>query len=138
MKSGFDARHLMRRIVTSQTYQRTSTPNASNRHDDQNFSHAIPRRVPAEALLDSLVQATAVSESLPNGFRAAQLPDASSENPFLRLFGKPQRMDAGECERGNGSNMLQALNLINGKSVLGRVKNPNARPALLLKEKLTD
>ena len=70
----------MRRIVTSQTYQRTSAPNESNRDDDQNFSHAIPRRVPAEALLDSLVQATGVAEALPNGFRAAQLPDASVEN----------------------------------------------------------
>jgi hypothetical protein len=138
VKSGFDARHLMRRIVTSQTYQRTSTPNESNRDDDQNFSHAIPRRVPAEALLDSLVQATGVPEALPNGFRAAQLPDASVENAFLRLFGKPQRMDACECERDNGSNMLQALHFLNGKSILGRVRSPSARPTLLLAKKPTD
>jgi hypothetical protein len=138
VKSGFDARHLMRRIVTSQTYQRTSTPNESNKDDDLNFSHAIPRRVPAEALLDSLAQATGVAEPLPNGFRAAQLPDASVENPFLHLFGKPQRMDACECERDNGSNMLQALHFLNGKSILGRVRNPSARPALLLAKKMSD
>ena len=47
-------------------------------------------------------------------------------------------MDACECERDNGSNMLQALHFINGKSILGRVQNPGARPALLLNEKLTD
>ena len=138
IKSGFDTRHLMRRIVTSQTYQRSGAPNASNKHDDQNFSHAIPRRVPAEALLDSLVQATAIPEGLPNGFRAAQLPDASIENPFLKLFGKPQRMDACECERDNGSNMLQALHFLNGKSILGRVRNQSARPALLMAKKTTD
>jgi hypothetical protein len=141
VKSGFDARHLMRRIVLSQTYQRSGAPNASNKHDDQNFSHAIPRRVPAEALLDSLVQATAVPEAfggVPGGFRAAQLPDANSENAFLHLFGKPQRMDACECERDNGSNMLQALHFLNGKSILGRVRNPSARPAILLAKKLTD
>ncbi len=138
VKSGFDARHLMRRIVTSATYQRTGTPNATNKSDDQNFSHAIPRRVPAEALLDSLVQATAVPEGLPNGFRAAQLPDATVENIFLRLFGKPQRMDACECERDNGSNMLQALHFLNGKSILSRVRNPAARPALLLQKKMAD
>jgi hypothetical protein len=34
--------------------------------------------------------------------------------------------------------MLQALNFLNGKSILGRVKNPNARPALLVRGKLTD
>jgi hypothetical protein len=137
----FDARHLMKRIASSETYQRSSVPNDSNRGDEQNFSHAIPRRIPAEALLDSLVQATGVPESIggaPGGFRAAQLPDANVASDFLRLFGKPQRMDACECERDNGSNMLQALNFINGKSILGRVKNPGARPALLLAKKPTD
>jgi hypothetical protein len=137
----FDVRHLMRRIVTSATYQRSSTPTALNRHDQQNFSHAIPRRIPAEALLDSLVQATGIPEGFPGapgGFRAAQLPDGEIDSPFLRLFGKPQRMDACECERDNGSNMLQALHFINGKSILDRVQNPGARPALLLAQKFTD
>src|SRR5262249_56386643 len=61
----FDARHLMRRIVTSATYQRSSTPTPSNRHDEQNFSRAVPRRIPAEALCDSLVQATGVTANFP-------------------------------------------------------------------------
>jgi hypothetical protein len=137
----FDARHLMKRIITSATYQRTSAPNDSNRNDEQNFSHSIPRRIPAEALFDSLIQATGVPENFagaPGGFRAAQLPDGNIENDFLRLFGKPQRMDACECERDNGSNMLQALNFLNGKSILSRVKNPAARPAILLRDKKTD
>jgi hypothetical protein len=141
VRSGFDVRHLMRRIVTSATYQRSSVPTASNRRDEQNFSHAIPRRIPAEALLDSLVQATGVPEGIggaPGGFRAAQLPDAVIDSPFLQLFGKPQRADACECERDNSSNMLQALNFINGKSILGRVQNPGARPAQLLQQKPTN
>jgi hypothetical protein len=137
----FDARHLMRTIVTSATYQRSVVPNDLNRYDEQNFSHAIPRRVPAEALLDSLVQATGVAENFggaPPGFRAAQLPDGSVESSFLKLFGKPQRAEACECERDNGSNMLQALHLINGKSILERVQNPNGRPAQMVRQKLTD
>ena len=86
--------------------------------------------MPAEALLDSLIQATAVPENFggaPGDFRAAQLPDANSENAFLRLFGKSQRMEACECERDNNSNMLQALRFINGKSILARV-NESQRP----------
>ncbi|MBY0228476.1 MAG: DUF1549 and DUF1553 domain-containing protein [Gemmataceae bacterium] len=129
----FDLRHLMRRIVLSETYQRSGEGT-----EELNFSRAVPRRVPAEALLDSLVQATGVPEGLPNGFRAAQLPDGNVENEFLRLFGKPQRMDACECERDNGSNLLQALHFLNGKSILGRVRNPGARPAQLLARKLSD
>jgi hypothetical protein len=137
----FDVRHLMRRIVTSATYQRSSLPTASNRNDIQNFSHAIPRRIPAEALLDSLVQATAIPENFggaPAGFRAAQLPDGNIDSSFLKLFGKPQRMDACECERDNSSNMLQALHFLNGKSILSRVQNPGGRPTLLLRQKLSE
>ena len=133
----FDVRHLMRRIVTSQTYQRSSLANDSNRHDTQNFSHALPRRIPAEALLDSLVQATGVRENFggaPAGFSAAQLPDAEINSDFLSLFGKPQRADACECERDGDSNMLQALHLINGQSILRRVTDPNGRVAQLLKQ----
>ena len=137
---GFDVRHLMRGIVTSRTYQRSSLPNATNQHDTLNFSHVIPRRIPAEALLDSLVQATAVREQFggaPAGFSAAQLPDADVTSDFLSLFGKPQRMEACECERDNESNMLQALHLINGNSILRRVTDPSGRVAQLLNQKLT-
>ena len=47
-------------------------------------------------------------------------------------------MDACECERDNGSNMLQALHFINGGSIVGRVRNANGRPALLMRQKTTD
>jgi hypothetical protein len=137
----FDARHLMKTIVTSRTYQASSVPTPSNRHDEQNFSHAIPRRIPAEALLDSLVQATGVKENFggaPAGFTAAQLPDANVTSDFLALFGKPQRMEACECERDGGSNMLQALHLINGQAILGKVANPGGRVAQLLKQHADD
>lgn len=137
----FDMRHLMRTIVNSSTYQRSSVPNETNAHDDMNFSRAIPRRLPAEALLDSLVQATAVKENfvgVPAGFNAAQLPDGNVQSSFLSLFGKAQRMEACECERDLSTNMLQALHFINGQSILNRVVNPTGRPALLLKDKLSD
>ncbi len=141
VEHGFDMRHLMRTIVTSQTYQRSSIPNESNRIDTMNFSHSIPRRVAAEALLDSLVQATGVRENFggaPGGFSASQLPDAEVTSDFLSLFGKPQRMEACECERDNDSNMLQALHLINGNSILRRVTDGNGRVAQLLKQHATN
>lgn len=137
----YDIRKLMQLIVSSETYQQSSIANESNKHDEQNFSHMIPRRIPAEALLDSLVQATGVPENYggaPGGFRAAQLPDGNVDSSFLKLFGKPQRMDACECERDNGSNMLQALHFINGKSIMGRLQNPAARPAIATRLKTPD
>lgn len=134
----FDVRHLMRTIMLSDTYQRSSIANRTNAHDDMNFSRAIPRRLSAEVLLDSLVQATNVVESFsgaPAGFTAKQLPDANIKSEFLNLFGKPKRAEACECERDDGSNMLQALHFINGKSILSRVSNGNGRVALLLRVK---
>ncbi|MCX7385931.1 MAG: DUF1553 domain-containing protein [Planctomycetales bacterium] len=138
---GFNVRHLMRQITLSSTYQRSSIPNSTNAHDDLNFSHAIPRRLPAESLLDSLVQATGIPESFagtPAGFTAAQLPDGNVDSEFLSLFGKPKRMEACECERDDGANMLQALHFINGKSILSRVAAPNGRASLLIGQNLTD
>ncbi|HVX14411.1 MAG TPA: DUF1553 domain-containing protein [Pirellulales bacterium] len=133
----FDVRHLMRSIVLSQTYQRSSATNETNAHDDANFSHFISRRLPAETLLDSLTQATGVPENfagVPAGFTAAQLPDADVQSDFLNLFGKPQRMEACECERDDGSNMLQALHFINGPTILGKLTNPGGRLATLVKQ----
>jgi hypothetical protein len=137
----FDVRHLMKQIVLSATYQRSSVPTDSNKSDEQNFSHMIPRRLPAEALLDSFIQATGVPENFagaPPGFRAAQIPDGNVDNAFLKLFGKAGRMEACECERDNTSNMLQALHFVNSKNIQDRVQNPNGRASLLAKQKMTD
>jgi hypothetical protein len=137
----FDARHLMRTIVSSRTYQRSSVPNETNAADDMNFSRTVPRRLPAEALLDSLVQATGVPERFggaPAGFSAKQLPDAEVQNEVLNLFGKPQRVEACECERDDGCNMLQALQFINGDTIMSRINAGNGRLAELLKQKMSD
>src|SRR5205807_3280308 len=112
-----------------------------NGRDTLNFARAVPRRLKAEVLVDCLAQATGVPESFPGapgGFRAVQLPDAASPHPLLSLLGKPQRNEACECERMDESNMLQALEFINGKSILERVARPGGRVDQLLKQKLTD
>ncbi len=58
------------------------------------------------------------------------------QSEFLRLFGKPQRIEACECERDSGSNMLQALYFINGGTILGRLSSPQSRMAkLVIQEK---
>ncbi|OAI46391.1 hypothetical protein AYO44_02170 [Planctomycetaceae bacterium SCGC AG-212-F19] len=138
----FDARQLMRTIVLSRTYQRSTTANATNAHDVLNFSRAVPRRLKAEVLVDAIAQATGIPESFagaPAGFRAVQLPDSNIQSPLLSMLGKPMRLEACECERSDESNMLQALEFINGKSVLERVARAGGRVDTLLKQpKMTD
>ena len=60
--SGYDLRWLHREIVSSRTYQTSWQPNDTNRNDLRNFSHAMPRRLPAEVVHDMLVLATGNDE----------------------------------------------------------------------------
>src|SRR5436190_2846903 len=55
----FDLKALMRAILESETYQRSSTPMPENETDARFYSRYYPRRMMAEVLLDSLSLATA-------------------------------------------------------------------------------
>jgi len=52
--NGFDLKYLIRAIVNSQTYQRTSRPTADNDTDTELLSHAAVRMLTAEQLFDSI------------------------------------------------------------------------------------
>ncbi len=118
--SGFNAQHILRTICKSRTYQLSVATNPWNDDDTINYSHAMPRRLPAEALYDAIYVATGATEKLPGvpaGFRASQLPDAGISVPFLEDFGKPVRESACECERSSGMVLGPILKLINGPTV---------------------
>src|SRR5205809_1818513 len=120
ISSGFDAQHILRTICKSRTYQQSVVTNKWNEDDTINYSHAMPRRLTAEALYDAIYLASGATEKLPGvpaGFRAAQLPDAGISVPFLEDFGKPVRESACECERSSGMVLGPILKLINGPTV---------------------
>lgn len=50
----FDRKQIIRLICNSQTYQRSSSSNASNELDEELFSHALPRLLSAEQMLDAI------------------------------------------------------------------------------------
>ena len=54
-KNKFDVKHLMRTILNSATYQRSSRPLPANAADDRFYSHYLIRRLPAERSLASAV-----------------------------------------------------------------------------------
>src|SRR5207249_3743291 len=75
---GYDVKRLIRTIMTSATYQRSSQTSALNIDDDRYYSHYLIRRLPAEVILDAFSQVTGVPEKFegyPLGTRALQLPD---------------------------------------------------------------
>ncbi len=55
------------------------------------------------------------------------------DNPFLKTFGRPARELACECERESDSNLSQALQLIGGATVNGKLRDDNGRMAKLAK-----
>src|SRR5207244_9631773 len=90
----YDVKGLIRTIMNSATYQRSSRPAPGNKSDDRFYSHYLIRRLPAEVVLDAYSQVTGVPTPFaqiyggvekglqayggyPLGTRALQLPDSS-------------------------------------------------------------
>ncbi len=136
VKGGFDLKALVRSILVSRTYQLSSKTNELNAADSLYFSHAATKLLPAEVLLDAISAVTGTTtpfDGLPKGTRATQIPDGKMENPFLKTFGRPARELACECERESDSNLSQALQLIGGATVNGKLRDDGGRMARLAK-----
>ena len=142
IEHNFDLRQLMRTIANSRTYQASMSINEWNATDADNFSHAIPRRLAAEELLDALTLATGVRPNLPEvppETRAEQLPDPHvGKDGFLDLFGRPSRESSCECERRSDISLPQALNLVNGQTISDAVAGGNGRVAKAILSGKTD
>ncbi|MBW3543261.1 MAG: DUF1549 and DUF1553 domain-containing protein, partial [Planctomycetes bacterium] len=116
----YDLKKLMRLILVSETYQRSSRPVAGNEADERFYSRYYPRRLSAEVLLDAFSQAAAAPTNFPDyppGTRALQLRDAGVESYFLETFGRPERLITCECERSNDPSMKQVLHITNGDTL---------------------
>jgi Protein of unknown function (DUF1549)/Protein of unknown function (DUF1553)/Bacterial Ig-like domain (group 2) len=136
IKSGYNLNSLVRLILTSRTYQLSARTEELNADDNLYFSHAYTKLLPAEVLLDAISTVTSSAtdfKNLPKGARATQIPDGQMDNPFLKTFGRPARELACECEREGDSNLSQALQLIGGSTVNGKLRDDDGRMAQLAK-----
>jgi hypothetical protein len=125
---GFDVKHLIRKIMNSAAYQRSSKPNETNKPDERYYSRYIIKRLSAEALLDAISQVTGVQTEFPGypaGIRAVQVPDSRVNSYFLTVFGKPPRTITCECERSSEPSVTQALHIINGDTINQKLRAPN-------------
>jgi len=115
----FDLKAFTRTLLASRAYQLGSAT-AANRDDRQHFSHARPKTMPAEVLLDAICQTTGVPEKFngwPEGVRSIQVWDNRMPSYFFRIFGRPVRATVCECERSNEPSISQALYLLNSPEV---------------------
>ena len=145
---GFDLKSLMRTILQSHTYQRSSVPLDGNRSEQRFYSRYYPKRLMAEVLLDAVSQVTDVptafthigfpggdrqeTKEYPLGTRAIQLHDSAVESYFLKTFGRNSRAITCECERSDEPSMVQVLHVANGDTINGKLKEKENRVSRLL------
>lgn len=148
----YDLKSLMRTILQSRTYQRSSVPLDENRDEDRYFSRYYPKRLMAEVLLDAVSQVTDVptefthvafpggdrqeTKFYPKGTRAIQLYDSAVDSYFLKTFGRNDREITCECERSEEPSMVQVLHIANGDTINSKLSaKENRLTALLVSEK---
>ena len=132
--SGFDRRQLLRTILNSRTYQRSSITRTPGAAAAAGFACYPVRRLEAEVLVDALCQLSGMSESyaspipepftfLPDTQTAVCLGDGSITSSFLELFGRPPRDTGLETERNNATSDDQRLHLLNSTHVQNKLRN---------------
>ena len=139
--SGFDFQQLIRTITASQAYQRSSIVNETNELDEQNYSRFLFKQLDAEVLLDAVCQSTGVEEKfrfVPKGSRAIQLWDSNAEHYFLKIFGRPVRASACECERVSEPTVSQVLHVLNSPEIQAKLSHQAGRLAALQKANSQD
>lgn len=122
----YDLKAFTRTLLNSRVYQLSSHTLPSNADDEQNFSHAARKPLPAEVLLDAICQVTGVPEEFngwPSGYRSIQVWDNRMPSYFFRVFGRPVRFSVCECERGNEPSISQALHLLNAPELREKLES---------------
>jgi len=147
-ENGYDLRHLIRLIVTSRAYQLSSIPTESNKHDSTNYSHALPRPLDAEVLLDAIMEVTGIPVvfdrslgnvsgivvgRMPPGTRVVQMRDPVTwPSRFLDVYGRPTRQSV--PERSGQPNVEQAMHMLVGDTYTDQLANEGGRLDKLMKD----
>lgn len=133
-RSGFDFRLVEKLVLQSEAYQRSSKPNATNAGDKTSFSHALVRPLMAEVVLDMLAEATGVRDNLgpdaPPGSRAIEVGASRISGQYaypFRIFGRPPRSLACDCDRAMEPALPQKLYLMADPAMQAKIANPNNR-----------
>ena len=127
--SNFDIAGMHRMICNSKTYQLSVESNQWNEDDQINYSHALPRRLPAEVIYDSIHALTGATSSIPGvpaGTRAAALSDSGVKlaDGFLQNLGRPVRESSCECERSSELQLGPVMALISGPTIGTAIADP--------------
>ncbi len=125
---GYNLQHLMRTILNSEAYQRTSETNESNKDDELYYSHAYVKPLSAEQFFYSMLQATGFERLQQGKLDGLTKRGGEDRRGVLRTLEQRKRdhlrkflflLDNGEMEEIEAFNgtVPQALMMINGNMV---------------------
>lgn len=137
----YDLKAFTQTLLDSNVYKLSAQPIEGNRLDEQNYSRAGWKPIPAEVLLDAITQVTGVPEQFngwPVGYRAIQIWDNKLPSHFMEVFGRPTRQTVCSCERGTESSIAQALHLLNSESIAAKLQARGGTCAKLSASSLSD
>ncbi|HET6576367.1 MAG TPA: DUF1549 and DUF1553 domain-containing protein [Fimbriiglobus sp.] len=145
VQSGYDIRRLERTILTSRTYQRSAAPTASNKFDRNNFARSYVRPLMAEQVVDVLNAAVGVDEEFgnnaPDGRKMTEV-GASRLNGnlsyVLRIFGRPPRTTACDCERAMEPALPQTLFRMTDPTLMRKLQAKGNRTVKLARSELSN
>jgi hypothetical protein len=145
VKSGYRLKPVLRLILNSTTYQLDSrAPTKQSRfaaRAEPYFTHAVPRMLTAEQLLDAVSAVTGVPEDFPGyprGTRAIELAEGAIEHPFLQAFAKPVRDVTCECAREDDPSLGQVIHLLNNRGIVDHIKSRQSHVSRWLDSGKTD
>lgn len=137
----YDLRDLIRTVATSETYGLSSTPVPGNAHDTRLFSHHLPRPLTAHQMADALSQVTGVpllfqypGSTARAAKKAIEVNEPSITSTLLDTFGRCPRIVGCSSVATPSLSLRQALLLIGGDAVDGRVTNLSGYLSNLLGE----
>jgi hypothetical protein len=115
IEHNFDLKYLIRAIVCTQAYQRSSVAAHSGHDDPRLFAHMAVRGLSAEQLFDSLAEATEYQDSSPAvTYRFADPQSLSPRQKFLSRFSHQDKPTEAP------TSILQALYLMNSSFMAER------------------
>lgn len=137
---GYDLKHLIRTITSSNVYALSSVPNERNVADVRNFSRHYRERMRAESLLGAICDVTGIPEQFkaaPPGTRASAIWTHRVDSLFLDTFGRPDENQDPPCERVPDTSVVQALHLMNSPTLHQKVTADAGLGAELAASELT-
>lgn len=133
VRSGYRLKPVLRLVLNSNTYQQDVRPAPNQSRfaatEAPYFTHAVPRMLTAEQLLDAVTTVTGVPEEFPgypSGTRAMEIAEGAIEHSFLKAFAKPVRDVTCECAREDDPSLSQVIHLLNNKGIVENIKSPRS------------